>query len=245
MTDRSASSGNSGTGSASSNHNLHEYALRPVASRNLSDEVADSLRESIRAGALPPGARIVERDIAARLGVSRIPVREAIQRLAEEGLVRKVPHRGTFVYSPSAAEIEQISSLRVVLERFVVERVLERWRSKHETQLRRIVRRMRAAAASQDMRQVYELDYEFHRTLWEIAEHDLLLEVISSLRARISRFLYEANGALSATELDMHIDSHDQLIDILKSGDLARAREEMTRHVLGAKHRIVEHFALS
>src|SRR5688500_796944 len=94
-----------------------DFHLRPVASRNLSDEVVDSLREAIRSGLLPPGVRLVERDIAARLGVSRIPVREAIQRLAEEGLVRKVAHRGTFVYSPSAAEIEQISSLRVVLER--------------------------------------------------------------------------------------------------------------------------------
>lgn len=223
----------------------HQFTLRPVAARNLSDEVADSLRESIRSGSLPPGTRLVERDIAARLGVSRIPVREAIQRLAEEGLVRKVAHRGTFVYSPSAAEIEQISSLRVVLERFVVERVMERWRSKHEAQLRRIVRRMRAAAAAHDMRQVYELDYEFHRTLWEIADHELLLEVISSLRARISRFLYEANSALTDTELDHHIASHDQLIDILKSGDQAQAQEEITRHVLGAKRRIEEHFALS
>lgn len=226
-------------------NNDQDFNLRPVTSRNLSDEVADSLRESIRAGTLPPGARLVERELAARLGVSRIPVREAIQRLAEEGLVRKVAHRGTFVYSPSAAEIEQISSLRVVLERFVVERVIERWRAKYETQLRRIVRRMHAAAAERDMREVYELDYEFHRTLWEIAEHELLLEVISGLRARISRFLYEANSALPDTELDHHIDSHGLLIDVLKEGDLAQAQEEMTRHVLGAKRRIVEHFTLS
>lgn len=226
-------------------HNDQDFNLRPLTSRNLSDEVADSLRESIRTGALPPGARLVERDIATRLGVSRIPVREAIQRLAEEGLVRKVAHRGTFVYSPSAVEIEQISSLRVVLECFVVERVIERWRSKYETQLRRIVRRMHAAAAERDMREVYELDYEFHRTLWEIAEHDLLLEVISGLRARISRFLYEANGALPDTELDHHIDSHDLLIDVLRDGDLVQAQAEMTRHVLGAKRRIVEHFTLS
>src|SRR5690606_2274800 len=117
----------------------------------------------------------------------------------------------------------------------VAERVIERWHTKYENQLRRIVRRMRAAAAARDMREVYELDYEFHHTLWEIAEHDLLLEVISSLRARLSRFLYEANGALPDTELDHHIDSHDYLIDVLKKGDLVQAQEEMTRHVLGAK----------
>jgi DNA-binding GntR family transcriptional regulator len=220
------------------------FALRPVATRTLSDEVADSLRESIRSGALPPGVRLVERDIAAQLGVSRIPVREAIQRLAEEGLVRKTPHRGTFVYSPTRAEIEQISSLRVVLERFVVERVVERWQPKHETQLRRIVKRMRRAAAQRDMRQVYELDYDFHRTLWEIADHELLLEVISGLRARISRFLYEANGALANAELDQHIDSHDYFIDILKSREVEPARAEIAQHILGAKQRILTYVNL-
>jgi DNA-binding GntR family transcriptional regulator len=219
--------------------------LRPVEQRNLSDEVADALRDSIRSGALPPGIRLIERELAEQLGVSRIPVREAIQRLAEEGIVRKIPHRGAFVYSPSGDEIEQISSLRVVMERFVVERVIERWQPAYETQLRSIVREMRAAAARRDMQQVYAFDYEFHRTLWEVAEHDLLLEVISGLRVRISRFLYEATSALTPDELELHISSHDHMIDVLKSREVAAAHVEITRHILGAKNRIVNYFNLS
>ena len=97
--------------------------LIPVEQRTLGDEAADRLRTAIRSGNLRPGERLVERDLAERLGMSRIPIREAIHRLAEEGLVRKLTHRGTFVYAPTLAEIEEISSLRVVLERFVVERV--------------------------------------------------------------------------------------------------------------------------
>jgi DNA-binding GntR family transcriptional regulator len=213
--------------------------LQPVEQRTLSDEAAERLRSAIRSGELSPGARLIERELAERLGMSRIPIREAIGRLVDEGLVRKLPHRGAVVYTPSRAEIEEISSLRVVLERFVAQRVVERWHGEHERQLRQIVQEMRTAAAQRDLQQVYALDYRYHLTLWQIADHSLLLEVISSLRSRINRFLYEATGALTNSQLDMHINSHDDLIDVLNSGDVGAAQATFINHVLGAKERIL------
>lgn len=213
--------------------------LTPVEQRTLSDEAAHRLRTAIRDGVLRPGTRLVERDLADRLGMSRIPVREAIQRLVEEGLVQKSPHRGTFVYAPSRQEIEEISSLRVVLERFVAERVVARWSDELEDELRRIVGRMRVAALESDWQEIHEWDYQFHNILWEIAEHTLLLEVVSGLRTRINRFLFEAAGLLPPTNLEAHIDTHDVLIDVLKAGDVAIAQDEMTRHVLAATERIM------
>jgi DNA-binding GntR family transcriptional regulator len=218
---------------------LNSLDLQPVEQRTLSHEAADRLRAAVRNGTLAPGTRLVERDVAERLGMSRIPVREAIQRLVEEGLLKKTPHRGTFVYIPSRAEIEEISSLRVVLERFVAERVVQRWQPAYERDLRQIVHEMREAAARRDLPQVYALDYRFHLTLWQIADHSLLLEVISGLRSRINRFLYEATGALTTPQLDIHINSHDDLIDIVKSGNVASAQATFMQHVLGAKERII------
>jgi DNA-binding GntR family transcriptional regulator len=213
--------------------------LQPVEQRTLSDEAADRIRVAIRNGTLAPGTRLIERDLAERMGMSRIPVREAIQRLVEEGLIRKLPHRGAIVYIPTREEIEEISSLRMVLERFVAERVISRWSGEHEQVLRQIVQEMREAALQRDLQQVGALDYRFHLTLWQIAEHQLLLEVISGLRSRINRFLYEANDALTMAELDMHISDHDKLIDIVKSGDLAATQAAFVRHVSGAKDRIL------
>ncbi len=213
--------------------------LTPVAQRTLSDEAADRLRSAIRNGSLRPGTRLVERDLAERLGMSRIPIREAIQRLAEEGLVRKATHRGTFVYAPTLAEIEEISSLRVVLEHFVAERVIGHWTPDHETKLRAIVGDMRRAAAANDLQQLYEQDFLFHSTLWEIARHGLLLEVVSGLRSRINRFLHEAIIALTTSQLDSHIASHDDLVEGLKSGDLAHVKTLFTLHVLAARDRIL------
>lgn len=212
--------------------------LSPVQLTTLGNEVANRLRNAIRTGEFPLGTRLVERDLAERLGVSRIPVREAIQQLVEEGLVQKTPHRGTFVHSPTRNEIEEISSLRVLLECFVVERALANWRPEHEARLRQIVATMRRAAADNDMQQLFEQDYLFHGALWEIADHALLLEVVSGLRARINRFLGEATAVLPTSQRDMHIDSHDYFIDILVKGDVDEAKTEITNHILGAKTRI-------
>ena len=215
--------------------------LIPVEQRTLGDEAADRLRTAIRSGNLRPGERLVERDLAERLGMSRIPIREAIHRLAEEGLVRKLTHRGTFVYAPTLAEIEEISSLRVVLERFVVERVITNWTIVHEARLQQVVEYMRNAAANKDVHGVSDQDYLFHRVLWEIADHRLLLEVVASLGARINRFLHEANGILTAEQLDAHVVAHEQLIKVLQRGDVLRAQDEMTQHVLSAKSRILNY----
>jgi len=213
--------------------------LTPIEQRTLSDEAADRLRAAIRSGALPPGTRLIERELAERLGMSRIPIREAIQRLVDEGLARKLPHRGAQVYTPTRDEIEEISSLRVILERFVAERVIERWQPHHEGELRQIVQAMRQAANQHDLQEVYTQDYRFHLLLWQIAQHSMMLEVLSTLRARISRFLYEANGALTMAELEMHINGHDDLIEVLLSRDVPQAQDSFMRHVLGAKERIL------
>jgi DNA-binding GntR family transcriptional regulator len=213
--------------------------LRPISERTLSDEAAERLRSAIRDGTLPAGTRLVERELAQRLGVSRIPVREAIQQLVEEGLVKKIPHRGTFVYAPSSEELEEIAALRVVLERFVVERVMARWRPHHEAQLRQIVQEMSHAASREQRQRVFELDTQFHHTLWEIADHSLLIELVSDLRARISRFLYEAAIALPPSDLEMHAAGHEDLIEILRGTDVELAKDMITKHVLAAKDRIL------
>lgn len=212
--------------------------LSPVPQRTLSDEAAKQLRDAIRSGSLSPGTRLVERELAERLGVSRIPIREAIQKLVDEGLAKKVPRRGTFVYAPSYDDLEEIASLRVALEQLVMERVMAHWQPDHEARLRQIVNDIQRAASREDHQRVFELDTQFHHTLWEIANHGLLFEVVSSLRLRISRFLYEATVALSPSELEVHAAGHVDLIEVLKSGDVIAAKETITEHILSAKNRI-------
>lgn len=212
--------------------------LRPIPQQTLSQTVTEQLRAAIRNGTLAPGDRLVERDISQRLEVSRIPVREAIQRLVEEGLVIKTPHRGAFVYSPSSKEMEEIASLRIVLERFVMERVVANWKPNYGVDMRAVVRDMRRAADEGQRQRVFELDALYHRMLWQIAEHAILLEVVSGLRSRISRFLYESTMALTPSELDAHVDGHEPLIGVLERGEVEVAKDFITQHISAARDRI-------
>jgi DNA-binding GntR family transcriptional regulator len=212
--------------------------LKPIPQQTLSQTVTEQLRAAIRNGSLAPGERLVERDISERLEVSRIPVREAIQRLVEEGLVIKTPHRGAFVYSPSSKEMEEIASLRIVLERFVMERVVANWQPQYGEEFRAIVRDMQRAAAEGQHQRVSELDDLYHRRLWQIAEHAILLEVVSGLRSRISRFLYESTMTLTLPELKVHVDGHEPLIGVLERGEVDVAKAFITQHISAARNRI-------
>lgn len=220
---------------------MEQFKPNPVRQQTLSDEVADQLRDAIRDGSIPPGTRLVELELAHQFGVSRVPIREAIQSLVDQGLVKKTPRHGAYVYLPSLEEIDEISSLRVVLERFVIERVVAQWQPAHQTQLHQIVTEMRSAAETGDYVHMYKLDYDYHYLLWKIADHSIVLEILAGLRARINRFLYEAVTHLAPKEVANHLDSHDFLLQLIASGDVENAQREITRHVLGAKSRILQH----
>ena len=83
-------------------------SLSRISRRTLADEITENLRDATRAGQIPLGTRLYENEIAAQMGVSRVPVREAIRRLSAEGLVKTIPHRGTFVYQPTRRESRRL-----------------------------------------------------------------------------------------------------------------------------------------
>lgn len=90
--------------------------LDPLPADNLADQVVGRVRDAIYEGRYPPGARLVERTLAAELGVSHIPIREALARLTDEGLIERTPRRGARVATLTPRELEELSSLRIVLE---------------------------------------------------------------------------------------------------------------------------------
>ena len=217
--------------------------LNPIRIQTLADQATERLRNAIQRGSLKPGAQLIERDLAERLGMSRVPIREAIQRLAEEGLVKKTAHRGTVVYLPSQIEIEEIVSVRIVLEQLVTERVIHNWKREHETALRAMVEQIRVAVRAQDRRKLAELDTQFHAITWQIADHSVLMEMVSTLRQRVTRLLYETIALMTVAELSGIIVSHERLIAAFKKGDVASAQKEMGRHILAAKARILKVYA--
>lgn len=209
-----------------------------VSDRNISAKVADELRDAIQNGRLEPGERLVERKLADSLGVSHIPVREALAKLTEEGLVERTPRRGARVASLSEKEVTEITGLRIVLEQYVARSVQSTWTPKSDAALRRIVKQMVDAAEKSHLEALFALDRRFHETLWEMADNRTLLTIASQLRSRINGFLRAANAALAADELVAHARSHEALVDALASGDPATAEAAMAAHVEIAADRI-------
>ncbi len=220
------------------------YGLEPIKqSENLSDEVARRLRGAIKGGYLAPGTHLVEQELAENLRVSRMPVRIAIQKLIDEGLVFKEPRRGAYVHTFSSVELDEVYSIRVALEKLVVQYAAPNWSDEVESELETIVSQMRQAAAAGDRQNGFELDSRFHSILWELSQHSILIEVVSSLRSRISRFLAEANNVLSPTELNHHVEAHQDLINVLKQGEIERAKDAIADHILDAHERIRRYYS--
>jgi DNA-binding GntR family transcriptional regulator len=185
---------------------------------------------------------LVEREIAQQLGISRMPVREAIQQLVDEGLAVKEHHKGASVHPYSPQELEEIYSLRVVLEHFVMERVMRFWTPEGKAALEKIARSMAEPAKSGDIHRLYELDNHFHEVLWRMAHHTMLLEAVSGLRARINRFLIEAAQSLSKEDALAYEAMHLRIVAEIDSGKVRRAKAAISEHVMIAKNRIMQHY---
>lgn len=209
-----------------------------VELRYLPDHVADHIRGAVLDGTYAPGMRLTERKIAADAGVSHIPVREALAKLAEEGLVERLPRRGARVVSMDLRKLEELSTIRVLLEQLVVELVQANWTPEYEAELGSIVEEMIGAARSQRPDALFILDVRFHQRLWEIADNGILLEIVSGLRGRINHFLSIATRTLGAGALLQHAESHLQLLSAISSGDGLTATIAVADHIQIATARL-------
>lgn len=151
----------------------------------LPERVYQTLEQSIVDGVLRPEMHLVEDDLARRLGVSRNPVRQALQRLAHEGFVQRQPGRGAFVHSPSAQEIDDIFHVRALLEADCARLAAERITESELEELSRILDLGKAAVQSEDAGQLLELNDRFHGVIIGAANNPVMERLMIGLRRRI------------------------------------------------------------
>jgi DNA-binding GntR family transcriptional regulator len=212
-------------------------------SESSADRVVERLREEIQLGHYAPGTRLVERSLAEEFDVSHIPVREALARLSEEGLVQRLPRRGARVAGLSPDMFEKLSDIRVLLERFVARRAHERLTPEGKIELDANVDAMVSAAQSGNVGRVLELDRQFHEQLVAIADHAILSEFVVQLRGRVNAFLKAATSSLSGRRLIQHAESHRRLLNAIADGPASRAEREAERHIRVAAKRVHSGFA--
>lgn len=208
----------------------------PVERMSTVDLIVIELRKAILAGDLPVGAALGEVEIAAQLGVSRGPLREAAQRLVQEGLLRAVPGRGLRVRRIGASEVPDLYEARLALEAHAVRRLAARAARAEIAELEAALARLVAVSAGDEAVPIGDADIAFHRELVRLLGSPRLTAHISTLLAetRVASLSssdgYQVPRTVSATYRD--------LIDAIAAGDADAAVDALERQFASAVARL-------
>ena len=202
------------------------------------DQVYTAIRERISSGSLPRGGRVHQEDLAEELGVSRTPVREALRRLAAEGLVEMRTNRGARV-----ADVDQVGMRTSYEARTVIEPGAARLAATR--QLAEPLGRMRAAVAAQrrslrNVQRSFEANREFHLALAAASGNEFLVQFAERLWvARIGETIYERQVETQERML-LDVREHEQIIEAIEAGDGRRAESLTRRHLADAMKRSLD-----
>jgi DNA-binding GntR family transcriptional regulator len=202
--------------------------LARVARTSVADSAYEAIRDSVLDGRYTAGEQLVEARLAAELGVSRGPVREALRRLSEEGLLVDVLHRGMFVREFAPQDIIDIYNVRIGLEGVAVRLMIGSGGSAQPLVL--LVEKMRRAALAKDLNGLSKLEFRFHETLCELSGNPLLATLFRSISSQVQMALSLDNASYAdptqiATE-------HVPLIEAIEAADEELAVERITRHIV-------------
>ncbi len=210
--------------------------VEPVeTARSQSEEAYLRIRERIVTLDMPPGSVVNETRLREELSIGRTPIREALQRLARENLVRSIPHRGTFVTDVNITDLARITEVRVVLEAHAARLAAEKLTSADRDAIEELLTVVERRDVS-DQRELMRLDRRVHRLVYEAAHNPFLestLERYFNLSLRLWYLVLDREVGLREA-----VDEHVELLKALIAGDGRRAEDVMRRHVLGFERAI-------
>jgi DNA-binding GntR family transcriptional regulator len=212
-----------------------ELRLPRVQARVLRQDVLEALRSAILANRIKPGSRLLEADVATRMGVSRAPVRESIRQLEQEGLVEFFPHRGAVVIGLPEDEIDAIYELRAGIEARAIARACATATDDDLTRLDGLIADMQKALRQHDIDEVAEIDLRFHGAIVDLSGFSLLKHIWQSIDGLVRVRSYQAldrPGRAAQYFLSGSIASHSVLVDALRARDPQRAAEAARAHIL-------------
>jgi len=205
---------------------------------NSVDAVAEALRTAILQGQLVGGQVLRQETLANQLGVSRLPVREAIRQLHSEGLVQMNNHRGAVVTRLSAEDIREIYDIRVGLETTALRLALPHL---SPAILKRANELMKKTETTSDADSWSEANWQFHLTLYAPAQRPRMIELIRTMHDNVGRYL-RVYPALLQQQKNSH-QEHQQLLAACQAQDEARALQLLRQHLEGAGERLAAYIA--
>lgn len=205
---------------------IYNSTVEGMRASTVADGIAGALREEIQSGTLVPGEPIRQEEVAARFGVSRIPVREAFGRLESEGLVAVRPNRGAFVVALTAGELREAYELRALVEGDLLARAVPGLTTAH---LARAEALHAALGAVEEAGAQGELNREFHRVLLGSVERPRQRALVEHLRGGVERYERVQRALLGDTEAFQ--EDHRRILDACRRKDPDGARAALEEHL--------------
>lgn len=212
-------------------------ALAMTRGLSLAEQAADVIVTGIYSGALEPGARLYEKDLAHRLNMSRVPLREALKILEAQGIVESIPHRGSRISLFGDERANQIVEARIALERIAVTAAAPKFKADPSlaADLDRHIARMETAAAWLDWVAISKADLNFHREICRVSGNEIVGKLWESLARHVFIvFGHEKRSSEDAADLGAQ---HRRLRDLLIAGDAAALQTEIEAHILRLRRR--------
>ena len=219
-------------------HMIVEQAAEPAVEPPgtlLREKIYRELRADMISCRLPPGLEIRETELAARFGVSKSPVRDALMRLEREGLVITLPRQGYRVSPVSLADVQDMFHLRDALERACMERIVRRATDAQLAELDRF-RSFEESAWSGGF---VAYNREFHRAVSRIAGNARMHTQLADLIDQMERAVQLSVSSLKKNNPQSLVDEHRQILDALQARQLLRAQRLVSRHVAAAGKRVM------
>jgi GntR family transcriptional regulator of gluconate operon len=202
---------------------MEVFTFTQIKQRNIEDEILGRLRDAIVSGQFMPGAYLNESEISKQMAISRIPIREVIKKLEQEGLVVRKPNKGVFVISFNAEDVREIFSLRARLECMAIEWAIPNVTANDIAQLRTLIEQQKVAIAAGKYEELARLDLHFHELICRKAGYARLLKIWYELHAQGQmllnlRFRFMPDYTPETVPID-----HNNILAAIESGDITRA----------------------
>lgn len=203
----------------------------------LRDVVFNTLRQAILRGEMEPGERLMEIQLAQKLGVSRTPIREAIRKLELEGLVVMIPRKGAEVAHITEKDMRDVLEVRCTLEELAVTLACKNVTDERISELRAANKVFEAAIISKDVVNIVDADVQFHDIIYAMTDNARLIQIINKLREQMYR--YRLEYVKDARTHSILISEHNDIIEQLSKKNVEDAKSVVRQHINNQEKGIV------
>ena len=206
------------------NLTLHMDAYLP-----LRDVVFNTLREAILKGELKPGERLMELQLAAKLGVSRTPIREAIRMLEQEGLAVTIPRKGAEVAKMTEKDMEDVLQVREALDMLAASIACELITEEALLELVQAMKDFEKSIETKEVKKIAEMDERFHDIIYQATGNPKLVNILNNLREQMYR--YRVEYLKDESHYPLLLEEHREIVDAFGKKDKEKVSACMSKHV--------------